>query len=60
MNMNKALQISVASIGLLAAFAYMLHFFGVVHHPYIPAISGGVVFASYLFGVYARKKQEKE
>ncbi len=60
MNMNKSLQISVATIGLLAALVYILHFFGVVHHPYIPAISGGTVIAAYLFGVYARKKQEKE
>ncbi len=60
MIMNKSLQISVASIGLLAALLYMLHFFGVIYHPYIPAISGGTVIASYLFGVYARKKQEKE
>ncbi|MDN3686305.1 hypothetical protein [Cyclobacterium jeungdonense] len=58
--MNKSLQIFVASIGLLAALAYMLHFFGVVHHPYIPAISGATVIAAYLFGVYARKQQEKK
>lgn len=58
--MNKSIQIAIASIGLLAAVVYMLHFFGVIHHPYIPAISGATVIAAYLFGVYARKKQEKE
>jgi len=58
--MNRTLQIAVASVGLLAAGVYMLHFFGQINHPYIPAITGGILIAAYLFGLYTRKKQEKE
>ncbi|MFO7826327.1 MAG: hypothetical protein R6V72_20490 [Cyclobacterium sp.] len=59
MMMNKTLQITVAVIGLLAALLYMLYFFNVVSHPYIPSISGGLVIAAYLFGIYA-KRQNRE
>lgn len=58
--MNKGLQISVAVLGLLAALVYIAHFFGWIQHPYVPAISGGVLLAAYLFGLYAKRKREKE
>jgi len=56
--MPKSLQIVVSVIGLIAAVVYILNFFRVFYHPFIPAITGGVVVFSYLFGVYAKKKQE--
>jgi len=56
--MLKNLQITVSIIGLIAALVYILYFFRVIYHPYIPSISGGIVIFSYLFGVYAKKKQE--
>lgn len=49
----------VSVIGLLAALVYMFYFFNLVSHPYIPSICGGLVIASYLFGIYS-KKQNKE
>ncbi|AEL28669.1 hypothetical protein [Cyclobacterium marinum] len=57
--MLKKLQIIVALIGLIAAIVYILYFFRVIYHPYIPTIAGGTVIFSYLFGVYAKKKQEE-
>ncbi|SHN32214.1 hypothetical protein SAMN04488057_12011 [Cyclobacterium lianum] len=56
MKVNKSLRIAVASVGLFAALIYILHFFGLIYHPYIPAICGGLAVAAYLFGVYAKKQ----
>ncbi len=59
MRISKTLQITVSIIGLLAALVYMLYFFNLVSHPYIPAICGGLLIASYLFGIYAKKQNNK-
>jgi hypothetical protein len=49
----------ISIIGLLAAVVYILQFFGVIYHPYIPAIAGGTVIGSYLAGVYFQKMENK-
>lgn len=57
---NKELRIVISLIGLLAAVVYILNFFEVIQHPYIPAIAGVTVIGSYLAGVYFQKRDKKE
>ncbi len=57
---NKKVRILISIIGLLAAAVYILHFFEVIQHPYIPAIAGITVIASYLAGVYFQKRDQRD
>jgi hypothetical protein len=57
---NKELRMLISITGLLAAAVYILNFFEVIHHPYIPAIAGVTVIGSYLAGVYFQKRDQKD
>jgi hypothetical protein len=57
---NKELRMLISIIGLLAAAVYILNFFEVIYHPYIPAVAGVTVIGSYLAGVYFQKRDKKD
>lgn len=57
---NKQVRIIISIIGVLAAVVYMMHFFGVITHPYIPVSAGITLIATYLVGVYFQKKDQKD
>jgi hypothetical protein len=56
----KFVRITISIIGLLAAVLYMLHFFEILQHRYIPVAAGATVISAYLVGVYFHKKDQNK
>ncbi len=56
----KFVRITISIIGLLAAVLYMLHFFEILQHRYIPVVAGATVISAYLVGVYFQKKDQNK